>query len=80
MPSMRCRGGSQDGRARACVRIFISYGRRDRAELAQRLAQWLREQGHEPWLDVENGIPIGEPFDIRIEWGIKSSDTLLALL
>lgn len=62
------------------VRIFISYGRRDAAELAVTLAKWLRSQGHEPWLDVEKGIPIGAPFDIRIEMGVSGSNLLIALL
>jgi len=62
------------------MRIFISYGRNDTLELAQKIASWLREQGHEPWLDVENGIPPSKPFDVRIEVGIKESTLVLALL
>ncbi|MCX5674742.1 MAG: TIR domain-containing protein, partial [Planctomycetota bacterium] len=62
------------------MRIFISYGRKDAADFAVKLAAWLRSQGIEPWLDVENGIPIGAPFDIRIEVGISGSDMLVALL
>ncbi len=62
------------------ARIFISYGRQDAAEFAARLAGWLRSEGYEPWLDAENGILIGTPFDIRIEVGISGSDLLIALL
>ena len=62
------------------MRIFISYGRQDAAELAARLAAWLRSQGYEPWLDVENGVPIGAPYDIRIETGITESELMIALL
>lgn len=62
------------------MRIFISYGRQDAAEFAARLAEWLRVQGFKPWLDVENGIPIGAPFDVQIEIGISGSDMLVALL
>jgi len=60
--------------------IFISYGRKDAAEFARRLADWLRQQGYQPWLDVENGIPIGAPFDVKIELGISGSDALIAVL
>lgn len=62
------------------VHVFISYGRGDAAGFAAKLAQWLRSQGYEPWLDVENGTPIGSPFDIRIELGISDSDLLIAVL
>ncbi len=63
------------------MRVFISYGRQgEAATFAARMAAWLREQGHAPWLDVENGIPIGTPFDQRIELGIEESEMLLALL
>jgi len=62
------------------MRVFISYGRGDSAKLASKLAAWLRSRGHEPWLDVDEAIPIGPPFDIRIEVGISRSDLLIALL
>ena len=38
------------------IRIFISYGHGDAADFSAKLAVWLRDQGYEPWLDVENGI------------------------
>ena len=62
------------------MRIFISYGRRDALDIATKLCHWLRERGYEPWLDTENGIPIGAPFDTRIELGIEGSRLLVALL
>ena len=62
------------------MRVFISYGRKDAADFARKLAEWLRSQGHEPWLDAQHGIPPGAAFDIRIELGISSSDLLVALL
>ncbi len=62
------------------MRIFISYGRKDTAGIARKLAIWLRAEGYEPWIDVENGIPLGAPFDHRIEVGISNSDMLIALL
>jgi tetratricopeptide (TPR) repeat protein len=60
--------------------IFISYGRQDAQDFARRLAAWLRSQGYDPWLDVDKGIRIGDPFDIHIEVGIKNSKILIALL
>ena len=60
--------------------VFISYGRKDGADFAARLADWLRKRDYEPWLDVEHGIPVGEPFDIRIEAGIAASRMLVFLL
>ena len=60
--------------------VFISYGRKDATDFARKLATWLRAQGFEPWLDIENGIPIGAAFDIQIEMGISGSDVLIALL
>jgi len=62
------------------MRIFISYGRKDALKFVQRLSSWLRDKGYDPWLDVENGIPFGTPFDTRIEVGIRESDLILALL
>lgn len=61
-------------------RIFISYGRSDAGEVARQLAASLRETGYRPWLDVEEGIPPGSPFDSRIEAGIEASSALVALL
>jgi hypothetical protein len=62
------------------TKVFISYGRRDAAEFAARLAAWLAGQGFDPWLDVQHGIPVGAPFDVRIEIGISNSDVMLAVL
>lgn len=62
------------------MRIFISYGRGDALEFARKLAAWLKVEGFTPWLDVDEGIPPGSPFDVRIELGIEGSDLLIALL
>ena len=62
------------------TKVFISYGRADASEFASNLADWLRSEGYEPWLDVENGISIGSPFDVKIELGIASSNVLIAVL
>ena len=62
------------------MKIFISYGRGDALDFARKLASWLKDHGFTPWLDVEEGIPVGAPFDVRIELGIEGSDLLIALL
>ena len=64
----------------SATRVFISYGRRDTSDLAARLAEWLEQEGFEPWLDVQHGIPIGAPFDVNIELGISGGDVVVALL
>jgi len=62
------------------MNIFISYARQDGCELARDLALHLRQMGYDPWLDIENGIPIGAPFDVAIETAISGSGILIALL
>jgi len=62
------------------MQIFISYGRQDALEFAEKLSGWLREQGFEPWLDQKGGIVPGEPFDLRLERGISGSKLVIALI
>jgi HEAT repeat protein len=62
------------------MRIFISYGRGDALEFARELATRLKAEGFTPWLDIDEGIPLGSPFDVRIELGIEGCDLLIALL
>ncbi len=62
------------------MKIFLSYGRLDAVRVAQDCARHLVQMGHEPWLDVENGIPFGAPFDIKIEIAISECHVLIALL
>ncbi|HPB31839.1 MAG TPA: toll/interleukin-1 receptor domain-containing protein, partial [Candidatus Sumerlaeota bacterium] len=62
------------------MKVFISYGRADALEFAHKLSTWLKKEGFQPWLDVDEGIPIGAPFDVRIELGIEDSDILIAVL
>ena len=76
---LRIAGRVRDERM-STSQIFISYGRYDAADFANRLAAWLTAEGFEPWLDVQNGIPIGAPFDVRIELGISGSALVIALL
>ena len=60
-------------------RIFISYARKDGAELAQRLRKDLASHGFEPWLDTHE-IAGGDSWTDDIEAGIDGSDAVLALL
>ncbi|MBN1567743.1 MAG: toll/interleukin-1 receptor domain-containing protein [Acidobacteria bacterium] len=62
------------------MKVFISYGRKDAAEFAMSMAEWLRNRGHTPWIDIKQGVPVGAAFDIRIELGIENSDLMVALL
>ena len=62
------------------MRVFISYARKDASQEALSLAGALRHRGFETWLDVENGVPVGAPFDVRIEEGIAASEVMVALL
>lgn len=61
------------------LRIFISYARRDRCELAAKLYQQLAKVGHVPWMDVE-GITGGHDWVRRIEDEIEGCDVLLAVV
>ncbi|MBL8324215.1 MAG: TIR domain-containing protein [Rubrivivax sp.] len=61
------------------AKLFISYARRDGAELAHRLLKDLAENGHDPWLDKRQIEP-GEAWARAIEEEVGRSDALLALL
>lgn len=60
--------------------IFISHSSRDNA-WARRLAAWLKDQGHEPFLDVdpEDGIGGGSQWRDTIYRRLHSSQLVLAL-
>jgi NB-ARC domain/TIR domain/WD domain, G-beta repeat len=60
-------------------RIFISYARKDGAELAQRLQKDLAGEGFKPWLDTHE-IAGGDSWTDDIEGGIDGADAILALL
>ena len=60
-------------------RIFISYARKDGAELAQRLLEDLKKQGLDPWLDTRR-IRGGASWTREIETALDESDVVLALL
>ncbi len=60
-------------------KIFISYGKKDAMDFAQKLDKWLKDNGYEPWFD-KNDIPAGVPFDVAIEFGIEDSKVFISLL
>ncbi len=73
--------GEVEARGSSRQQIFISYGREDAAEFAENLADYLESTGsYQVWLDRKRGIPVGAPFDVRIEIGIRESALLVAVL
>src|ERR1035437_3884071 len=60
-------------------RIFVSYARKDGAELALRLQKDLTAAGVEVWLDTQR-IGGGESWTVEIEEAIDRAQVVLALL
>ncbi len=60
------------------MQIFVSYSRIDKA-FAQRLADDLTKNGCRVWLDLKN-IASGANWDLEVQRGLDSSDTMLVLL
>src|SRR2546426_65193 len=60
-------------------RVFISYARKDGAELAQRLRKDLEAKGFEAWLDTSRNSG-GATWTVEIERAIDRSQVVLALL
>jgi WD40 repeat protein len=61
------------------VRLFLSYGRRDAAELADRLRADLEARGYEVWQDTRQ-IRSGREWELEIEDGLRNAQLLVALL
>lgn len=61
------------------TRIFISYGRKDGIQLAQRLRSDLAREGYEVWLDT-NRLMGGTSWTGESEKALDRSDVVLALL
>lgn len=59
--------------------VFISYGRRDAKELADRLSVDLAAGGYKVWQDVHE-IRARHPWHREIEDGLRSSQIVVALL
>lgn len=60
------------------MKLFISYSRVD-AAIAERLADDLRQQGYDLWIDRQS-IPHGSNWDSEVERGLNESDVMLVLL
>jgi hypothetical protein len=67
------------GAPTAREQIFVSYGRRDGAEVAGELCALLEDHGYRAWLDTRD-IPAGSVFPVRIQTGIEDSNLLVAVL
>lgn len=65
-------------RLQVSPRIFLSYAHEDK-EIAQSLAEGLRDGGAEVWLD-EEALNVGDSLVARIEAAIRSSDLFLILI
>ena len=63
----------------APVRLFLSYGRRDAKDLADRLSADLKAAGFEVWLDTRE-ITTGMPWQAEIVDGLRSAQVVIALL
>lgn len=61
------------------ARLFLSYGRRDGAEFARRLAADLAAAGHRVFLD-ERDIGLGQAWDEALAAALEGAEALIALL
>src|SRR5271157_4231191 len=61
------------------ARLFLSYGRRDAAELADRLEQDLTLSGYSVWRDRRQLVS-GRDFMRELEDGLRSTQLVVALL
>jgi hypothetical protein len=65
--------------AQSRVRLFLSYGRADAEDLAQRLEADLSLLGFDVWRDRRN-IRTGREWDDEIEAGLRTSQLVIAVL
>jgi WD40 repeat protein len=63
----------------APARVFISYARKDGADLARRLEADLKRRGFDPWLDTQR-FSGGATWTRDIEVALDEADYVLALL
>ena len=61
------------------IRLFLSYGRRDAEELANRLGTDLNARGYDIWRDTHR-ICAGADWQIEIEDGLRSTALVVALM
>ena len=67
------------GNTKAKTRLFLSYGRRDAAELANRLRADLEKLGYGVWQDTRE-IRAGKEWEEQIADGLRSTQVVIALL
>lgn len=60
-------------------RLFLSYGRRDASDLANRLRADLKNRGYEVWQDTHE-IRAGKEWEEQIADGLRSTQVVIALL
>ena len=65
--------------ANAIRNVFISYARQDALEFPKRLANDLREAGHQVFVDLTD-IEKGGLWEVRLEEGIRGSDVLASVM
>ncbi|MCX8512623.1 MAG: TIR domain-containing protein, partial [Chthoniobacteraceae bacterium] len=61
------------------TKIFLSYGRRDAADIAERLHRDLTAAGFEVWRDTQE-IRSGSQWQDEIEAGLRSAQVVVSLL
>jgi WD40 repeat protein/type II secretory pathway predicted ATPase ExeA len=61
--------------------VFVSYATPDRA-IADEVAEWLRADGHEPFLDhdLRNGISVGEDWEQRLYDELRRVDAVIGVV
>ena len=59
-------------------KVFISYAKED-FEFAQKLYDYLSENGFKPWLDKKNLLP-GQQWDYEIKKGLREANYVILLL
>jgi len=60
-------------------KVFLSYGRKDAREVAERIERDLIAAGYEVWLDVKR-IGSGSQWQQEIEQGLRDSQVVVSLL
>ena len=61
------------------MKLFISYSRDDAGNFASHIHRYLRDKGHDVFIDV-NSITIGDPWARSIEKNISECDIFVVIL
>jgi WD40 repeat protein len=72
-------GERGNGSVKPRARLFLSYGRRDAKDLADRLRRDLEARGYDVWQDTER-IRSGKEWQEEIQDGLRSTQLMIALL